>query len=176
MDPSSNLKTRPDSITGFLTEPDAILQHSAQVMTTSEPEMLEVLDHLSEVVPATSQSRAYRRANQFGYTCKAIIYLAVTFSVFAYVKARVDPVQDESLCTELLLCAIKEPKQFNAPMIMMLLDMGADVTDMSEYSTWKTLLARVADTHRTPIKTLAALDDASRIAVVGMVTNRAPVE
>lgn len=87
-----------------------------------------------------------------------------------------DPVQDESLCTGLLIHAIREPKQLNAPMIILSLNMGADVTDMSGDSAWETLLARVADKHRIPTKTLAALDDASRVVVVGLVADRAPVD
>lgn len=169
------MKTRPYGNSETMVEPDAILRHAAQVMNISEPDTLEVVDHLSEVIHKRLLIRAYPHTNGGVYPGKGILFLAVTFSVFFYVRARLCPEQDKPLCTELLLHAVTQSEELNGPMIVMLLDMGADVSDMNGDSPWKTLLSRVGNKNKRPIKSLATLD-ASRIAVVAMVANGAPIE
>lgn len=155
---------------------DAMLKHAAHVMESSEPDMLEVLDHLSEV-----KAERFRTAfdsspaDNGGFCRELILYLAVTSSILPYVKARLDSEQDKSICTEMLMHAVRRPRP-NGAMISMLLGLGADISDTIWSSPWKTLLSRVASQHKLPIKSLATLDDASRTAVVAMVANGAPID
>lgn len=153
-----------------LVEPDRVLHHAAMVLNSNEMDMLEVVDQLSEVAPATQSYRSKVR-----YTRQEILSMAVTFPLVAYVKARLTSDINSTLLKDLLIDAVVNSKHLDGQMIKLLLDAGADV-DSNMNLAWRRLLERIGTIHPRPIKTLAVLDDASRIAMVAMVANGAHVD